>query len=71
MRNIVWYKPPRNSKKAVINVKNEDEYCFMWAVLAVLYPVSIHLENVNHYEHYHQELNLEGIEFPISHEGIK
>ena len=71
MRNIVWYNPPWISKKAVINVKNEDEYCFMWAVLAVLHPVSIHLEHVNHYEPYHQELNLEGIEFPISHEGIK
>ena len=52
MRNILWYKPPRNSKKAVINVKNEDEYCFMWAVLAVLHPVSIHLKHVNHYERY-------------------
>ena len=71
MRNIVWYNPPWISKKAVINVKYEDEYCFMWVVLAVLHPVSIHLEHVNHYEPYHQELNLEGIEFPISHEGIK
>ena len=34
MRNIVWYNLPWNSKKAVINVKNEDEYCFKGAVLA-------------------------------------
>lgn len=52
-RNIAEYQPFRGSsyiplptiiekKKAVINIKNEDEYCFMWAILAALHPVSIH-----------------------------
>ena len=27
------------SKKAVINMENEDEECFKWVVTRVLYPV--------------------------------
>lgn len=59
------------SKKAVINVKNEDQYCFMWAVLAALHSVSIHPERVSHYQRCRNELNFNGIEFPVNREGIK
>ena len=81
-RNIAEYQPFRGSsyiplpaiiekKKAVINIKNEDEYCFMWAILAGLHPVSIHPERVSHYRQYRGELTFEGIQFPVSCEGIK
>jgi hypothetical protein len=47
--NMVRYRPLRGSsyiplpiklrtKRAIINVKNKDNKCFMWSVLAVLYP---------------------------------
>ena len=80
--NIAEYQPFRGSpyiplptiiekKKAAINMKNEDKYCFMWANLGVLHPVSIHPERVSHYQRYRGELNFEGIQFPVSCEGIK
>ena len=80
--NIAEYQPFRASpyiplptiiekKKAAINMKNEDKYCFMWANLGVLHPVSIHPERVSHYQRYRGELNFEGIQFPVSCEGIK
>ena len=53
-------------KKAILNVKNEDEACFKWAVLAALHPADHHAERVTHYEPFKEELNFNGIEFPIS-----
>ncbi|XP_031334075.1 uncharacterized protein LOC116174534 [Photinus pyralis] len=29
------------TKHAVINVRNNDEYCFLWAIMAAIYPVAI------------------------------
>lgn len=51
--NINKYKPwrgtsyiplPKNieAKKACVNIKNEDEYCFKWAVISALQPVVCH-----------------------------
>jgi len=48
-------------------MKNEKE----WAILAALNPVSIHPERTSHYRQYRGELNFEGIQFPVSCEGIK
>ena len=50
---------------------NEDPYCFMWAVLAALHPVSKNPQRVSHYERYREELNWQGIQFPVSQESIK
>ena len=54
-------------KKAVLNIKNDDERCFVWSVLAALQPVhrKDHPENGYHYKKYVNELNLDGIEFPM------
>lgn len=54
-------------KKAVLNIKNDDERCFVWSVLAALHPVhrKDHPENGYHYKKYVNELNLDGIEFPM------
>ena len=54
-------------KKAVLNIKSDDERCFVWSVLAALQPVhrKDHPENGYHYKKYVNELNLDGIEFPM------
>ncbi|XP_028410570.1 uncharacterized protein LOC114533268 [Dendronephthya gigantea] len=46
-------------KKAVINVKNSDSKCFMWAVLAALHPIhwKNNPERLHHYENFQDELN--------------
>ena len=54
-------------KKAIINIKNNDNKCFMWCILAHLYPIAIHPERMSHYnkEEYIKRLNFDGIEFPV------
>ncbi len=53
-------------KKAIINIKNNDK-CFMWCVLAHLYPVAKNAERVSNYnkEEYINNVNRDGILFPI------
>ena len=57
------YIPPRT----VINVKNEDNRCFEWAVLSALYPQEHgqHPDRTMNYRDHLGELNFAGIEFPV------
>ena len=50
----------------VINIKNNDEKCFLWSVLAALHPQAYHPERVQCYLPYKDELNLDGIQLPMS-----
>ena len=56
--------------KAVINVKNKDNMCFKWSVLAALHPVKKNSERVSKYREYERELNFDGISFPVSLKDI-
>lgn len=55
-----------SAKKAVLNIKNADNRCFMWCVLAKLHHVTKNAERVSNYEPYRNELNFHGIDFPVS-----
>ncbi|GFY22228.1 uncharacterized protein TNCV_3298711 [Trichonephila clavipes] len=56
-------------KKAVINVKNlDDNKCFMWVILSALHPADDHVDRISKYKPYENELNFEGIEFPVKME---
>ncbi|XP_028417042.1 uncharacterized protein LOC114541307 [Dendronephthya gigantea] len=59
-----------NAKKAVINIKNSDNKCFMWSVLAALHPVKQSAERLHHYQQFQDELDLAGIEFPVTVDKI-
>ena len=63
---------PKNifDTKSIVNVQNDDQQCFMWAVLAALHPADFHAERVIHYEPYTEELNFTGIEFPVTVDQI-
>ena len=57
------YIPPRT----VINVKNEDNRCFEWAILSAIYPVD-HGQNPDRTTKYRTHLNkldFTGIKFPV------
>ena len=48
---------------ALINIKNNDEYCFLWSILAYLHPCEIdHLNRVSNYKQYFDELNIESLD---------
>ncbi|XP_068084002.1 uncharacterized protein [Anabrus simplex] len=80
--NINKYNPLRGSsyidlptwikkKKAVVNVQNNDQACFAWAVLSGLHPAKSSSARTSSYPHYSSRLNLDGLEFPMQLKDIR
>ena len=72
--NIAKYEPLKGSsyiplpevlahKKAIINVKNQDQECFRWALRSALFPAKNNLNSPYSYPK-QDNLNMEGIDFP-------
>ena len=60
------------NKKAIINMKNEDNKCFLWSVLRALNPTNNHPERIdNNLKSKEDTLNMEGITYPVDFKGIK
>lgn len=59
------------NKHAIINVKNRDDKCFMWAVLAALHPAPRDGDRLTKYIQYQNELNFTGIKFPMQVQSIE
>ena len=57
-------------KHACVNIENEDQKCFLWAVLAGLHPVRKNKKNISHYKRFENTLNFKGIDFPVKPKGI-
>lgn len=79
--NIVNYTPTRGGsyielpkqiqdKKACINVQNEDNLCFKYAVLSVLHPVK-NSNRPTSYKEFEKNYNFGCLTYPASLEGIK
>ena len=45
------------NKKACVNVKNDDDKCFLWASLSALHPATNHAERASNYSPYLSEIN--------------
>jgi len=56
---------------SVVNVKNSDNFCFIWSVLSCLYKASNHVDRVSQYKKHVDKLNCSGITSPITWEKIK
>jgi len=58
--------------KSVINIKNNDEFCFLYAVTAALYPApnGKNPNRLSSYPDVRQILKFNGIEFPITLKDI-
>lgn len=56
-----------SNRKATINVKNEDQECFKWAILSLMHRVDgkKHPNRVSNYKPFKDELKFEGIDFPV------
>ena len=69
LRGETWVSLPKElaDKKAIINMKNKDNKCFLWCVLRALNPKSNHPERLDK-ELMGKEntLNMEGICYPVS-----
>ena len=73
LRGNTWIPLPKElaDKKAIINMKNKDNKCFMWCVKRALNPTNNHPERVDK-ELMEKEntLNMKGIEYPVSLKDI-
>lgn len=74
--HTVLYKPlggssfvdlPETFKKSrmVLNVKNQDEKCFIWSILSHIHKVNDDADQVDNYLPYERELNMKGINYPV------
>ena len=57
-----WIK----DKKAIINIKNKDDKCFLWCILRYLYPKERDAEWIGDLKKYEFSLNTKGITFPMN-----
>ena len=59
------------NKKALINMQNEDEKCFMWSVLRALYPKDTNPQRIDKDLKSKQEsINMDGIRYPVNFRAI-
>jgi len=68
------YIPLPFSSPQIINIQNDDQYCFLWSVIAHLHPAQYHKERISHYnkEEYLYEFDLsDGLdEFPYDYNKL-
>jgi hypothetical protein len=48
-----------------VNIKNEDNKCFLWSVLAALHPAIDNPHRLHQYRQYEHELQTEGLNWPL------
>ena len=63
MNGLNYVKIPLRTN-AILNVENNDKYCFLWSILAWLHPCNnTHPNRVSNYKQYFDELNIQGFDF--------
>ena len=50
--------PPNLRNNYLVNIKNDDNFCFLYCVVAYLHPATYHSDIVSNYAPYFNELNL-------------
>lgn len=79
--NVNKYQPLRGSsfielpkfiknKKACLNIKNNDPYCFLWSITAALFPSKTHPDRVTSYPYCCSVFNVKGMSFPVGFSDI-
>ena len=76
--NILTYRPLsgnsyvvlpvklRSPRKGLINIKNEDQKCFLWCHVRHINPLKLHPERITKkYKKLVNDLDYDGIEFPV------
>ena len=58
------------NNKSLMNIKNDDQFCFLWCILAHLCPVEDNKSGTSNYSMNFNKLNLEGLEFPMKVKDI-
>ena len=56
----------RNPDYKLINIKNNDIFCFKYCIDAYFHPASDHVDRVNNYTEHIEKYNWDGLSFPMS-----
>ena len=63
--------PPKyKNSQSIIKIKNNDQLCFLWCILAYLFPVENNKNITSSYSKHFDKFNLEGLEFPMKVKDI-
>ena len=57
-------------KKAIINIQNDDQMCFVYSVLAALYPIERNPQRVTKYLPYLDTTDISDLTFPVTIDQI-
>ena len=57
-------------KKAIVNIRNTDEQCFLWCVLRYLHPREKNDTRLTDLKQYQHDLNTKGINYPVKLKDI-
>ena len=57
-------------KKAIVNMKNNDDKCFLWCVFRYLHPRDKNVTRIKDLEKYENTLNTKGIKYPVKLKDI-
>ena len=79
--HIVEYKPMKGGsylplpdfimrKKAIINMQNKDDKCFLWSILRYLHPIQMNEARLTDLKKYENDLKFNEIKFPVSLKDI-
>lgn len=75
--HTIHYKPlnassyielPKTLQKSrtVLNIKNKDDKCFIWSILAHIHKVNENADRADNYVPYECQLNMKGIDYPVA-----
>ena len=59
-----------SNKKAIINIQNKDEKCFLWCILRYLHPRERDEQRLTGLKEYENSINTKGISFPMKLKDI-
>lgn len=80
--NINKYNPLRASgfinlprsiklKKACVNIQNADQFCFLWCIMAALFPAQQNSNRTASYPHFDTALNTKHMTFPVGFRDVR
>lgn len=58
--------PMIRNKKACVNIRNGDQHCFLWSIMAALFPTDKTVHRVSSYPHYRDHLKIDNLTFPMT-----
>ena len=59
-----------NAKKAIVNIRNSDEKCFLWCILRYLHPREKNDTRLTDLKQCENDFNIKGISFPVKIKDI-